>query len=618
MGVEGLNTIIKRTPKEALRKYRRVVIDGSNLIFAKLASNVSHLRDIFRIPEWEAIDKNLLYQTKYIIDNATRDIIGFIDRCFRTYCPDEVYLVMDPKTTPSYRVNADMLFENESETEEGRVMTSGTLRDNQYLTAIMTPEEIADTFTVEYSIKEEEQEKRKLASDKTKQTETELSKLQTLNIEPDYVPIVSMIYKQSYHYRNVSEMLKLSRLVLLNVEEYFVGKNVYVVDAKDEADLVIKNIVKNNIGTRVQITFESDGGDVPEEVMNNATVVSSMRAPVGRSARDVMMDELNSFFMSSDSGNGKSSGGSPDGGNVGSPTGSPDVDTGSPTDNVDALACGDVPVTPLPAATPTTPPTPPAKVIKLMPPLENPMLDYTLVVSADTDYCVLFSDSPTVHCRTLADDFVYSPYKCWKAFLGRAYSYDAVIRAAALFGNDYTTKLKVVSAVNHPDDMKMLFNVGDKWCMTDIKRLSAMKTLYKVASGMVSEFTANYDTDAPTPLGFVDYVIHEWDIKYFRKYFLSTIIYKNWNEYNSCTIRKASNFKVLRTRYLYRLFSHIRTVFYALYDWENTSALFSDSETFLQTISEQVYATDVDLLTAYTKIDIDGAGVANTDAGSFL
>lgn len=613
MGVEGLNTIIKRTPKEQLRKYRRVVIDGSNLIFAKLASNVSHLKDTFKIVEWDAIDKDLLYQTKYIIDNATRDIIGFIDRCFKSYYPDEVYLVMDPKTTPSYRVNADMLFENESETEEGKVMISGTLRDNIYLTAIMTPEEIADTFTVEYSIKEEEQEKRKQASDKAKLIEMEISKLQTLDIDPEYVDIISMIYKQTYHYRNVGEMLKLSRLVLLNVEEYYVGKNVYIVDAKDEADLVIKNIVKNNIGTIIDTTFESDGGDIPTEVMSATDMVNSMTSPIDRSQQDKLIDELNSFFSSSDGGKTI--------GITGGVTNDTSVDNMLPTgvtgDNTNDNICNQSTNTPATFSTPNVPPIP-KSVIKISSPLDNPMLDYTLVISADTDYCVLFSDSPTVHCKSLSDEFIYSPYKCWKAFLGSAYSYDAAIRAAALFGNDYTTKLKIVSANNHPDDMRMLFNVSEKWRMTDIKRLSGMKTLYKVASGMVDEFRSNYDTNSPTPLGFIDHIIHEWDIKYFRKYFLSTIIYKNWNEYNSCTIRKASNFKSLRTRYLYRLFDHIRKLFYALYNWENTSTLFSNSDAFIQTISEQVYVNDVDLLTAYSKVDIDGSGVKNDDASSFL
>lgn len=533
------------------RQYRRVVIDGSNLIFAKLASAVSSLVKDYKIFEWDSIDKDILFQTKYIITQASKEIIHYItDKCFKQYAPEEVYFVMDPRVTPCYRVNVDMSFVNEQRTETDYTIGEGTLKDNEYIDAILTAEEITDKYDVEFSIKEEEQEKRKAASDKAKQIEKQIEKIKTLDIDPDYTDIITNIYSQSYHYRNIPEMLKLTTAVLLAVEQHFEGKKFFIIDAADEADLVIKNIVHYNIGEEVDITPKyTRKRSNAEEQVDQKTDVERLR---------------------------------------------------------ELLAEEDLPIDIPPADAQTEEPHQiEIPKIKILPKIDDAKRDYTLVISMDTDYCVLFSDSPYVHCKTLADNFIYSPYKCWKNFLGEAYSYDAVIRIAALFGNDYTTKKGICSANNHPEDMQCLFNINSEHKMSKIPKMSKLKTLFKVVPSKIYEmFRLNYNDDHPTPVTFVDYIIHEYDEAYFRKYYLSTIIYKNWQKYNHCYIRHTNDIVNELDNETNWVMRHIHKKYQAIYTWKNINNLFSDSEQFISEIDERIHSDPSTIRTDYDNLQL--------------
>ena len=585
MGVLGLNSIISKTPREMPRQYRRVVIDGSNLIFAKLASAVSSMVKEHKILEWDSIDKNILYQTKFIITQASKDIIYYInDKCFKQYAPEEVYFVMDPRVTPCYRVNVDMTFVNEQREGDNFTVSEGTLKDNEYIEALLTPEEIDEKFDVEFNIKEEEQEKRKAASDKAKQIEAAIKKIRALDIDPDYSDIITNIYNQSYHYRNIPEMLKLSSAVLLNVEQHFQGKKMFIVDAGDEADLVIKNIVHYNIGSEVAISpkwqrksesIENVSVDTNESKISDGDRLRQMLAEHDAEAND-----------------------------------NADIDV-DPNDHADILTD----VQPTVNVESNVEPK-----ITVLPKLEDIRKDYTLVISMDTDYCILFSDSPYVHCKTLADNFIYSPYKCWRNYLGDAYSYDAVIRIAALFGNDYTTKKGISSATNHPDDMKCLFNISDDYKLKSILSFSKMKTMFKVVPlKMYETFRLNYNSDEPTPVTFVDFIIHSWDESYFRKYYLSTIIYKNWQKYNHCFIRRTDDIDVELDYELNWVMKHIHKKYQAIYTWKSINNLFCDSEQFISDIDERIHLDPSTIRTDYDKLELaDASPTYDADIAMYL
>ena len=106
--------------------YRRIIIDGSNLVFTKLSRFLSQLKKMFPIDDWKAVDKDILFQTKFIIDNSANDIINVIKRCRARYHAEEIYLVFDPVKTPSYVVNPQMVFGNDE-----------LLKDNKYISVIL-------------------------------------------------------------------------------------------------------------------------------------------------------------------------------------------------------------------------------------------------------------------------------------------------------------------------------------------------------------------------------------------------------------------------------------------------------------------------------------------------
>lgn len=553
MGVEGLNNIIKQTPKEVPRRYRRIIIDGSNLIANKLASSVKQLFNRHPIDEWKSPNKDILYQTKFLINNSVKDIKHFLEHCYTKYKPEEIYLVMDPKDTPLYTVNADMPFENEliiaPPTEDEHhdtqqlvdidappdsvqmeditpvVQTSAPvvptnpniLRFNPYITDILLQSEIDDNVTVSFDIKKEEQDKRKSQHSKDKQVKRILDDIASIGIDEDYIDIVNNLFHQAFFYNHFGNMLKLGRIILLHIEEAFVGRKLFIIDAKDEADLVIKNIAKNNITS----LLPSDGSDVPLSVI--------------------------------------------------------------PSIHPDATST-------IPAGT----------------------IDYTLIISMDTDYYVLFSDTPTVHCRAICDDFIYSPYKCWKGYLASAYSYDAVIRCSALFGNDYTIHESVTFAKDHPEDMQCLFNIDSKHKFTNLYK-NARKKIYHVVANCHDPPAV----DECTPLSLIDSLIHDYNIVYFRKYFISTIVYKNWNVYNSCTIRRTLDFPTAIAAETDWVMQFIYKSFKVIYKWDNVSTLFSNWDDFIPTINEKFYKSWEPLRERYLSTNTDDM-LFEYDASIFL
>ena len=149
-----------------------------------------------------------------------------------------------------------------------------------------------------------------------------------------------------------------------------------------------------------------------------------------------------------------------------------------------------------------------------------------LILSTDTDYNILFSDMPNVDVASLMNiNTIYNPHNCWKQILGDAFSYDAVIRFAPLLGNDYTVKECIVSAKNYEDVISLL-NANGKF--NTLKRYSRKK-IYKLVQNVKTP-------EGPTDLEYLDDIIYNWNSDYFKRYYVSNIIYSNWmlyNKYNS-------------------------------------------------------------------------------------
>lgn len=639
MGIQGLNKIVKSIHPETPRRYRRIVIDGSNLIFNKLASSVSQLRHNYPIERWDSIDRDIVFQTKFIIKCTVECIHSFITELKHTYQPREIYIVMDPQHTPRYYINAEMEFINENNDPD-------MLSNAKYVNTVLSANDIASNSTVKFNIKEEEQQRRRVLNDKTKFIDKIVTDLKKIDVDETYSEIITAVYKQSYNYKNIGEMLRLARMVLLLIEQMYENDSVYIIDAKDEADLVIKNIVCNNVNEISETVFGSAGkvslsdndrsngidscyvdGDENEEgeqcviddgvlyiedvgVVNNSnndendvvnmidddmpsdvfvnekddgkgmndpkSIEMEYKAVINVSNNDVVTDTLCDFSkyiidndVNNDVNNDKHN----------------DANTISENDCEHDINC-----TTEQSDQPYVDIKPKPKYTYTIPTLTK--LDYTLVISDDTDYFVLFSDVSNVHCRGIRNHDVRSPYKCWKTFLGKGYSYDAVIRASAIFGNDYTIHETIISAERKPDDLQKLFNIDKQHTLKSLLSNGRTK-IYKILSPWLRQLGYTNDImteigNEPTPLTIIDDIMYSFDINYFRKYFLSTIIYTNWRIYNSCTIRHTNDIDYVIDVQMNRVFEHLVAIHPVVYRWGGSSinVMFDDVMEFLETVEE--------------------------------
>ena len=216
-----------------------------------------------------------------------------------------------------------------------------------------------------------------------------------------------------------------------------------------------------------------------------------------------------------------------------------------------------------------------------------------LVLSMDTDYNILFSDSPNVDTASLMNrDLIYNPHNCWKQILGDAFSYDVVIRLAPIFGNDYTVGEVLISAKNYVDALALL-NIDNKF---NTLKQSQRKKIYKYIMGIKQP-------EGLTTPEYLDDIIYKANKDYFKKYYLSTIIYGNWSWYNKYKIMdKQTDLKVEEEihktlkRLMLSLFDNYANDEKAvLYDAWNSSYLPSDWEGFLSNITKKEINTFEDL-----------------------
>lgn len=715
MGVDGLNNIVTKGPKEMPRTYQRVVIDGSNLMFAKLAASVKAMKDVWTIVEWDSIDMNIFVQTKFIIENTTKSIVDFLQMCFREYRCDIIYFVMDPKSTPEYKINGDMMFindvievestknnihdddeSNDDKHEDDNIndqikdentndeiknnssndkheidnTSSELLKFNPYIYSIMNPEEIAENVTVDFNIKQEEQIKRKQSRNKDSVIENRLKRINNMNIDDEYKSILEFIYKESYYYCENSHMLKLATPVMLNVEK-IMGDKVLFVDAIDEADLVIKNIVKRNIfpaithnskvihkGISQNAIVEKTIDEIEQNVndlsiypnnLANTTIIDNKNNDVkddktiDDKIKDVdQIDENIDENQINDKNNDKIKDENIDD----KTTDDKSINDTNTIDNKNNDQIKDENIDDNTIDNKTfddknnnqinskikddktidksfddkshdkstnnkTFKQPTFKVDRTIIPKVltklnyTPSNDYTLVISADTDYYILFADSPNVHVRNLYDNTsIYSPYRCWKRFLGDAYSYDVVIRLSAIFGNDYTAHESLMYANSHPEDAKCLFNIGDKYKYENLLK-NGRKKIFKVLSAYSTQDhkpKSLIGGSKYTSVTDIDDIIYNYDIGYFRKYYLSTIIYTNWREYNNCTVRGT----VVIDKAIYCAIRHRLNIicnnFPAIYTWNDITSISTNIEEFIDNLDEKIYRTQDDMINEYDKI----------------
>lgn len=223
MGVTKLNTLIVRNSVEDNKEYQTVIIDGSNLLFQTLTSQLSQWKKRnLVIKRLDAYDINIIKQTCEIIYGSVDSIVSFLNRCIDDV--DHIYIALDP-SKPLYKISDQMYF------------------DKRFKECIL-----GDLSESVFEIKSEEQEMRKVRGDKTESTEKTCKDLSMFlkdkyNASDEVIQMYLELFDQLFYYNITSHLLSLKNIIvhLVGAELQQTNK-VLITQCKDEADLVIKNI----------------------------------------------------------------------------------------------------------------------------------------------------------------------------------------------------------------------------------------------------------------------------------------------------------------------------------------------------------------------------------------
>jgi hypothetical protein len=171
-----------------------------------------------------------------------------------------------------------------------------------------------------------------------------------------------------------------------------------------------------------------------------------------------------------------------------------------------------------------------------------------LIMSKDTDYYVLFGDSSSVYISDFSGTIKHVE-TVWKCFLREAYSFDIIIRLAPLAGNDYCHESLIHLSTSSQNILELL-NVDDSF-----------KNLAKYKSRKI--YKAFGKNDPPASLltaEQLDEFVYSYNKEYFKEYFQSVMIYKNWKYFGK------------REKYQVAV-PNIIEKFGEIYEWETEKAV---------------------------------------------
>ena len=224
MGILKLNKLFERCPTEQLGKpYDVVIIDGSNMVFQTLCSGFSQMKKSgLLLSQWDSINTDLLSQIafiiKYSIDRIKDNIIKRFDSGI-----SEVVVVIDPTETPQYIINSSFTY-------------------NHKYQDLLDPD-LKNNVDVSFTIKSEEQEKRRMIADKSNKKQLYCHEIETFDeLETNQRKDLLNIFNQSFAFNENRELLKLANYIIKEIYRQLNSYNFKIINAIDEADFVIKNV----------------------------------------------------------------------------------------------------------------------------------------------------------------------------------------------------------------------------------------------------------------------------------------------------------------------------------------------------------------------------------------
>lgn len=416
MGIKNLKYLFQNVKcVEPPTTFNSMVVDGNNLIITSLCSAKSKIEKQYPLVDWQGFSIDIVLQTKLILLESYKLILSELSRFQEHYQLKEIWIVFDPTKNMHYDIDINTF----------------DLVDREFFTANTT------NSVISLNLKEEEHKKREqsrnITKDKMNNTISSItnSDYYTKLADSD---LLTAIYKQSYGYNDSTLLHKLLRMLqkaliaksrfnlhlnFIEEREDFINLNtninlnckLYTVKAKDEADLIIKNIC------------------------NDINIINNNRYNI-------------------------------------------------------------------------------------------------LVMSKDTDYKVLFADTPTVYITGLHYEYnniLFHPYSAWRSILPSSITdniYEYVIRLAPIFGNDYTCGKSLITLSETNDSISQLNSL----LQLDANNLNKRSTLYK----FITSTNRTKGILTPTDL---DNRIKEFDpTNYYPKYLKSVVIYTNYIQYHNFEI----------------------------------------------------------------------------------
>jgi hypothetical protein len=252
MGVKDLNNIVRRQAisNKNMPKFDTLIIDGSNLIITFVLSAASDLQRRAPKTSYKTINRNMLYQMKYIVEIAKSRGVEVLNQWLKRFRPDTIYFSMDPQKGVNYKLTTDM----EISTFAREFLFNGVASTSKDMDEPFELKPDEPVEEIEFDLKTEEQEARKKASSKKPQLIEMYDKLKT-----DTDDVLATLYRQSFHFMEPCNAIALGRmvssLIFMEFDKLHPGI-LHVIAAEDEADLVIKNL-----GEKTSKPFSRKEGD---------------------------------------------------------------------------------------------------------------------------------------------------------------------------------------------------------------------------------------------------------------------------------------------------------------------------------------------------------------------
>lgn len=240
MGVSDLNDLITRVTDGTCISSNDIdantlVIDGSNMIVAVLSITLKTLKQDNLIATWDGINKRLLFQIKYMVTKTMEALVRSLNTFIKHYGLNEIYFVTDPRGTVSYTLDSRTI----------------TTIDDRYFAMLKPVDGVA-----RINAKEGEQAKRRIAQhspSKQAAIDTIISNIENDDNFKDLTMDIVNIYSQTTWFNEFRNMASITKMVLSSLYEYSVelgfenNCDLYIVESIDEADLVIKNLVEQQL-----------------------------------------------------------------------------------------------------------------------------------------------------------------------------------------------------------------------------------------------------------------------------------------------------------------------------------------------------------------------------------